>query len=133
MTPPEPADTLVLDFDFIESSFTDDTAGAADLFPEFKYIRLVDGTILPRRARQKELTPSRRRRGPQPGTINRHGPADRNLFPEIERLAKEKGSITAATRQLAEESKVAGTGTPKSRAARLAKAYRQWRDDAETR
>jgi hypothetical protein len=90
--------------------------------PAGEYRSLAGGNV----ALKGKKQPAHRRRGPQPGTINRHGAADRALFPEIERLAKEKGSITAATRQLAEAGRVAGTGVPKSLAARLATVYRSY-------
>jgi hypothetical protein len=68
--------------------------------------------------------PKSGRRGPQPGTIARFLDQDRALFPEIERLCKEeKLSVNAAAQRLASEGKVAGIGTPLSRAKRLANAY----------
>jgi hypothetical protein len=72
-----------------------------------------------------ELQPPRRRKGPAPGTVNRYEVSDRKLYPELEqRAAPEKcGSITAAAIQMAQERKVAGTGTPNSMARRLARRY----------
>ena len=69
--------------------------------------------------------PPRRRKGPAPGTVNRYEMSDRELYPELERLAKKCGSVTAAARQLADEEKIAGTGTStkESRARRLASRY----------
>jgi hypothetical protein len=69
--------------------------------------------------------PQRRRKGPEPGTVDRYSELDRKLYPELEQLAKKCGSVTAAARQLAEQGKVAGTGTSteESRARRLAKRY----------
>jgi hypothetical protein len=71
----------------------------------------------------------RPRRGPVPGTVCRYATADRALFDEMTRLIRDGvGSATAAAQQLAEAGKVAGTGisTPKSRAARLVKAYKAY-------
>jgi hypothetical protein len=66
----------------------------------------------------------RKRKGPVPGTLDRYGKEDRALYPELERLMhQEHMSLTAAARQLADNSKVAGIGTAESRARRLAKRY----------
>ena len=70
-----------------------------------------------------------RRRGPQPGTVDRYGAADRELYPDLKRLMSEQQmSRTAAARQLAGDGKVAGNGTKESQARRLAKRYR---DDSQ--
>lgn len=73
------------------------------------------------------------RRGPEPGTLNRYGEADRALFPEIERIKREHlVSVTAAALMLAEgkiEGKaVPGHGSPLSKAKRLATLYRKEAD-----
>jgi hypothetical protein len=72
-----------------------------------------------------EVTVSKSRRGPKPGTLDRFGQGDRALFPEVERLVGQGLSITAATVKLAAEGKVAGSGIPESRAKRLADRYRR--------
>jgi hypothetical protein len=66
-----------------------------------------------------------KRRGPEPGTIDRFGDDDRALFPQVTRLMKKENlsRLQAATR-LANASKVAGIGTIESRARRLADRYR---------
>jgi hypothetical protein len=71
-----------------------------------------------------EVLPAPRRRGPKPGTVNRFGEADRALFPELDRITKQPGmTASAAALKLAEDGKVAGPGSAKSRAKRLASAY----------
>jgi hypothetical protein len=66
-------------------------------------------------------------RGPKRGSLDRYGEADRSLFPKIEEIMKtEKLSAHAVAHRLAENGKVAGTGTPKSRAKRLAALYLQF-------
>jgi hypothetical protein len=74
-----------------------------------------------------------RRKGPVPGTVDRYGASDRKLYPELEQLAEKCGSVTAAARELAEQGKVAGTGTStkESRARRLAGRY--FRDHSKSR
>jgi hypothetical protein len=68
--------------------------------------------------------PPRRRKGPAPGTVDRYGPSDRKLYPELERIMRERQkSATAAARQLVEDGYVTGVGAPESRARRLAKRY----------
>jgi len=64
-------------------------------------------------------------RGPKPGTLRRYEASDRALFPEIDRLTPPSGQLspTAAARKLAEEGKVAGTGSLESRAKRIAALY----------
>jgi hypothetical protein len=75
----------------------------------------------------KHLDFRRPRRGPVPGTVSRYAAADRALFDEITRLIRDgAGSATAAALQLAIAGKVAGTGIPESRAARLVKAYKAY-------
>jgi len=75
------------------------------------------------------MDPSRRtRRGPQRGTVDRFGEADRALFPEMYRLVDEDHkSVHAAALELASASKIKGAGTPNSRAQRLAKRFRNQR------
>ena len=63
------------------------------------------------------------RRGPAPGTVDRYGQSDRALFPKIYELIKAGGSVTSAARVLAQQGKVAGTGTIDSKAKRLAALY----------
>jgi hypothetical protein len=66
----------------------------------------------------------RRRRGPEPGMVDRYGAADRSLYPELERLMREHClTATAAARRLADDNKVAGIGGSESRARRLAKRF----------
>jgi hypothetical protein len=69
--------------------------------------------------------PSRRRKGPVAGTVDRYSELDRKLYPELEQLKENCGSVSAAARELAEQGKVAGTGTStkESRARRLAGRY----------
>jgi hypothetical protein len=70
------------------------------------------------------VPPPRKRKGPAPGTVDRYGTSDRALYPRLERLMRrQKMSVTAAARQLADDGKVAGVGTPESRARRLARSY----------
>ena len=71
-----------------------------------------------------------KRRGPKPGTVKRFDSADRALFQEIERLMKEEQTLTKVTKQLADEGKIAGVGSPASRAKRLARAFQK---DVKTR
>lgn len=64
-------------------------------------------------------------KGPRKGEVARFKADDMKLFPEIVRLMRERRlTVTAATRLLAEEDKVAGVGTPASRAKRLASLFR---------
>jgi hypothetical protein len=68
----------------------------------------------------------KRRFGPKPGTLRRYEAADRALFPELERIMAEKQkSLSAATFDLAEADQIDGTGTPQSRAKRLAALYKR--------
>jgi hypothetical protein len=65
------------------------------------------------------------KRGPKPGAIDRYGEADRALFPEMTGLMKEEHlTRLQAAKRLANDGKVAGIGTPYSRARRLAESYR---------
>jgi hypothetical protein len=74
---------------------------------------------------EQQLGPRPGGRGPKPGTVRRYDDADCRLFCEIKRLMREEQlTITAACQRIAEAGGVAGTGTPKSRAARLAGVYR---------
>jgi hypothetical protein len=69
-------------------------------------------------------TKQRRRKGPEPGTLDRFGGADRALYGDLKRLMSEKKmSLTAAAQELAEAGKVAGDGTTTSRARRLARRF----------
>jgi hypothetical protein len=75
----------------------------------------------------------RGRRGPAPGSVDRYGQSDRELFPEIERIMREKQiTVSAAASELADNNKVDGVGSAKSRAKRLATRYQKWKL-AETR
>ena len=67
----------------------------------------------------------KRRMGPTPGNIRRYDKDDRALFPKIRKYLKQGLSLRAATIKLAEANKVAGVGSPPSRAKRVAKLYRQ--------
>ncbi len=72
--------------------------------------------------------------GPKPGSVARFREQDRARYAEIERLMTEGHlSSTAATERLAAQGMVAGSGTSKSRAARLRKAYMQDNELAPTR
>ena len=65
-----------------------------------------------------------RSRGPKPGTVKRYASADQELLDEVHRLmSEEKLTLTAATQKLADEGRVAGTGTSTSRARRLARLF----------
>jgi hypothetical protein len=77
----------------------------------------------------------RPRKGPAPGTVDRYGAADRALYSELKRLMREGRSATAAARQLADDGKVAGVGSPESRTRRLANRYlaESRKHDADTR
>ena len=67
-----------------------------------------------------------RRFGPKPGTLRRYEAADRALYPELERIMAEKQmSRTAAALDLALADRVAGVGTPHSRAKRLAALHKR--------
>jgi hypothetical protein len=103
----------------------------------------TEGTALQQPCAGSEPAPSpigglptvKRRRGPAKGSIDRYGEADRALFPELERIRREKHfSLSAAAQKLAEgeiEGKgVLGSGTPLSRAKRLVRRYNA---DRETR
>jgi hypothetical protein len=68
----------------------------------------------------------KKRFGPEPGTLRRYEAADRKLFPELERIMAEKRkSLSAAAFDLAEADQIDGTGTPQSRAKRLAALYKR--------
>lgn len=80
------------------------------------------------------VEPESRRRGPQPGS-SRLAAADRRLFDELEKLILDQSlSPTAAGLKLAENKRVAGVGSPDSRAKRLAGRYlRERRGPSEIR
>jgi hypothetical protein len=67
------------------------------------------------------------RPGPEPGTLRRYEAADRQLFPELERIMKEGNSRSAAALDLVQAKKVKGIGTDQSRAKRLAALYKRER------
>jgi hypothetical protein len=67
----------------------------------------------------------RRRKGPQPGTVDRYGKSDRALYGDMRRLMGDgRMSATGAARHLAEKGKIEGGGAPESLARRLARRYR---------
>jgi hypothetical protein len=69
--------------------------------------------------------------GPEPGKLRRYGPADRALFPELERImAEKKMSRSAAALDLALADRIDGVGTPQSRAKRLAALHKRERGGA---
>jgi len=69
------------------------------------------------------------KRGPKPGSLNRYGDADKGLFCKVEEIMRrEKRSANAAALQLAENGEVAGIGTAKSRAKRLASRYLDYKE-----
>jgi hypothetical protein len=69
---------------------------------------------------------SRRPRGPERGTVDRYGDADRELFPELTRLTREERmSVSAAAKELARAGKVSGPATAESKVKRLAERYRR--------
>ena len=76
--------------------------------------------------------PSRKRRyGPEPGTLRRYAADDRRLFRELKRIMnRERKSLTAAALDLAQADRIAGVGTAKSRAKRLAGLYQRERGGA---
>jgi hypothetical protein len=97
-------------------------------------ITLPNGTVLTTATAQQSEPPPvaqtarPRPRGPAPGTVDRYSKTDRALFPKIEELMNEKEiSVTAAATMLAEQGKVSGVGTPKSKGKRLAERYRRER------
>jgi hypothetical protein len=68
----------------------------------------------------------KRRKGPEPGSVDRYGDSDEALFPEIDRIRREsRKSVHAATLELAFAGRIKGTGTEVSRAKRLASRYRK--------
>jgi hypothetical protein len=71
------------------------------------------------------------RPGPKPDTVRRYAAADFRLFPELKRIMnKEQKSLTAAALDLAQADRIAGVGTPQSRAKRLAGLYQRERGGA---
>ena len=67
-------------------------------------------------------TARKRRRGPEPGSVDRFGESDQALFPELERVMRDhRMSANAAARELA--SRIEGAGTEASKAKRLASRY----------
>jgi hypothetical protein len=85
---------------------------------------MLPGTNLARKAR----------RGPAPGTVDRFGECDLALFPEIERIMREKRkTLHGATLELALAGKIQGIGADPSRAKRLARRYQKERGQTATR
>jgi hypothetical protein len=69
--------------------------------------------------------PRKGRYGPEPGTLRRYAADDRRLFPELKSIMnKERKSLSAAALDLAQAGRIAGIGTPQSRAKRLAALYK---------
>jgi hypothetical protein len=70
--------------------------------------------------------------GPERGKLRRYEAADRELFPELEQImAKKQKSRSAAALDLAQTGRVAGVGTPDSRAKRLAALHKRERGGAQ--
>jgi hypothetical protein len=67
----------------------------------------------------------RAKSGPKPGSIARYRSEDVKLYPEIVALmtGKPPMSCTAATKRLADQGRVAGTGTASNIAARLQRSF----------
>jgi hypothetical protein len=69
--------------------------------------------------------PKTSRRGPAPNTVDRYGASDRALFDDLERIMRDtSASLRAAATQLADAGRIAGAGSPESRATRLARRYK---------
>lgn len=85
------------------------------------------GQSVPRGLSVDEPAPQqigKKRRGPQPGKVRRYDDSDRALYLELEQIMnRTKESCSAAALILAESGKVAGRGTHKSSAKRLATLY----------
>jgi hypothetical protein len=81
----------------------------------------------------KSAAPIRPKRGPKPKTVDRYGKADRCLYPQIGLLVADGLTLTAATQKLADQGKVAGTGTATSCARRLARRHSKDQKLAPTR
>jgi hypothetical protein len=76
----------------------------------------------------------KRQKGPKFGALRRYEADDRALFNELERIMRDqKMSVSAASRFLADGGRISGTGTPESRAKRLAALYRRERGDFSNR
>jgi hypothetical protein len=70
--------------------------------------------------------PHKRRRGAAPGKLDRYRESDRALFDELKLMMRDRMmSSTAAANILADQGRVAGIGTEKSRAKRLAERFRR--------
>ena len=85
------------------------------------------------------LEPSRRwrssselkpRRGPRPGSVARYAQSDRALFNDITRMMAKGISLMEAVRNLENELKVTGRGTPESRIRRVMRLYKKERLNA---
>jgi len=76
-------------------------------------------------ARVTPLVKTKLPKGPAAGSVRRFDKKDRALFPKITKLMQKGMTLTAATQKLANQGKVAGVGTPQSRAKRLTGLYRQ--------
>jgi hypothetical protein len=79
------------------------------------------------RERDLDLWPALPRRGPERGKVSRYGDADKFLFREIDRIVKnESKSITEAVRNLEDEGKIKGHGTPESKVRRVSRRFRKF-------
>ncbi len=75
---------------------------------------------------------AQKRRGPEPGTLRRYEAADRELFTELEQImADQQKSRSAAALDLAQAGRIAGVGSPESRAKRLAALHKRERGGAQ--
>jgi hypothetical protein len=91
-----------------------------------KFYSLDLGNIGPVRINDRDLRHliERPRRGPKTGTLARYRTSDKALFPVMKRIMRtKKVSATEAATQLAEAGRVAGYGSPSSRAKRLVKLF----------
>jgi hypothetical protein len=71
---------------------------------------------------ESKIAKETRRRGPKAGEIARYADKDRALFPELERIIRDECKTrSAAASALAD--RIAGAGTPESKAKRLAALY----------
>lgn len=65
------------------------------------------------------------RRGPQPGSVRRFAGGDRALYSEYDQLRQQGMTKTAASLKLGQDGKLAGHGTPDSRAKRFREQYEE--------
>jgi hypothetical protein len=57
-------------------------------------------------------TPSKRRRGPEPGSVDRFGESDRALFPELKRIMRDHRMSDRGSRNGGQSSQTAGESLP---------------------